>query len=68
MEPQVDWYRNVVSAQRCQLVWRKQEYQLVRPETIRLSQTGGGTYPWPLPWTFLAGEVNHHALLHQQPG
>lgn len=63
----VDWFRNIMAARNCQLVWKKQSYVLERPEVITLAQTHHA-YPWPIRWIFFAGGVNHHVLLHRQAG
>jgi hypothetical protein len=63
----VDWFRNVMTARACKLVWKKQEYPLEKPEVLTLSQTKRA-YPWPIRWIFFAGGVRHHVFLHQQAG
>jgi hypothetical protein len=63
----VDWFRNVMAAGGCKLVWKKREYLLEKPEVITLAQTKRA-YPWPIRWIFCAGGVNHHVLLHRQAG
>ena len=63
----VDWFRNVMAARGCKLVWKKQEYLLEKPEVLTLAQTKRA-YPWPIRWIFFAGGVSHHVFLHQQAG
>jgi len=60
---QVDWFRNVMSAQKCVLVFRKHEYPVERPQVITLRQTKRA-YFWPIRWIFRAGGVNYHVVLH----
>ncbi|HYB36899.1 MAG TPA: hypothetical protein VEF72_14850 [Mycobacterium sp.] len=59
---QVDWFRNLTSAQECVLVWKKHKYAVGKPQIITLRQTQRA-YPWPIRWIFRAGGVNHHVVL-----
>ncbi len=63
----IDWFRNVMAAHSCKLVWKKQEYLLEKPEVLTLTQTKRA-YPWPIRWIFFAGGISHHVFLHQQAG
>ena len=44
--PDVDWYRNVLAAGRCSLVWHGKTYQLERPQPVD-SETGLSAFPFP---------------------
>jgi deazaflavin-dependent oxidoreductase (nitroreductase family) len=59
-----DWYRNVVAAGTCSLVWNGQEYTLNKPEVITLSETLHAYSPMRR-ILFAASGIKEHLLLHQ---
>ena len=42
--PEVDWYRNILAAQTCELRWHGREYRLERPQPLDL-KTGLLAFP-----------------------
>lgn len=44
--PEVDWYRNVVAAGRCTIIWHSKEYPVEHIETLD-ARTGLSAFPQP---------------------
>jgi deazaflavin-dependent oxidoreductase (nitroreductase family) len=59
-----DWYRNVIAAGTCALIWNGEEYALHKPEVITLSEARHA-YPLVQRVIFSASGIKEHLLLHQ---
>lgn len=61
--PKVDWYRNVVAAGGCVLIWHSQEYTIEKIESVDV-QTG--LLAFPQPFRFILGLLGNQDFVRMK--
>ena len=64
--PEVDWYRNVMAARRCELKWHGTLYALQQPESVDAEQAVA-TFPPLLQPILRTRHVTHFFIMHDAP-